>query len=307
MSKSSTGVIIARIAIIVVILGAIIACICFFVLRNNNSKLDLFSQYNSVMYSSNQNEVDEYLGDFESGDYYSYSISHDLDFQDVYIEYYANKKIAEAYSYLLIYTENSNNRLANEINDLLNDYSNQLTVLYRSQELHYTTSKEYGNNPTEEQQQAILTNFRVIIDDFSNLTNIQRQIIDKVFTLVTESYYSQIDAFSSLQYTFTYALNKQAGLVNQARNDNGLSDDLYADTKAMIRTFNTNLNTGFVAQSTNSNMQLMISYFQNEAYNHFDDLLNSADKATYVNSIEDATLKNRVQLVMNCLGLQGRY
>ena len=307
MSKSSTGVIIARIAIIVVILGAVIACICFFVLRNNNTKLDLFSQYNSVMYSSNQSEVDKYLGDFESGDYYNYSISNNLDYQDVYIEYYANRKILEAYSYLLIYTENSNNRLANEINDLLNNYNNQLTVLYRSQELYFTTSNEYGNNPTEEQKQAMLRNFKVIIDDFSDLTNIQRQITDKTFTLVTQGYYVDVDAFSSLQYVFTYALNKQANLVNEARNNSSLSDNLYEDTKAMIRTFNTNLNAGFVAQSTNSNMQVMIEYFQNEVYNHFDDLLNSADKATYVNSIEDATLKNRVQLVMNCLGLQGRY
>ena len=307
MAKSSTGVILARIAIVVIILGAIIACICFFVLRNNNSKLDLFSQFNSVMYSNNQNEVDDYLGDFESGNYYQYSLENNLDYKDIYIEYYTNKKISQAYAYLLIYTENSNRNLENEISNLLNQYNNQLVVLNRSQELHYTTSNEYGNNPTEEQKQAILTNFIVIMDDFSKLTNLQRQITDKVFILVTESYFSNVDPFSSLKYVFAYSLNKQANLLNQARNDNGVSDVLYEDTKAMFSTYDTNLNAGFVSQSTNTNMKIIVNYFLDESNNHFEDLLNSSDKGTYVNELSDSVFKNKVQLVMNCLGLQGRY
>ena len=305
MSKSSTGVIIARIAIVVIILGAIIGCICFFVLRGNNSRLDLFSQYNSVMYSANQNEVDSYLGDFESGDYYTYANANDLDYKDVYIEYYMNKQISQAYSYLLIYTENSNNRLANEIGDLLNNYNTQLVYLLASQMLYESTLPEY--TPTPEEKEAILYNFNRMLDDFSDLTNIQRQITDKMFTLVTNSYFSNINAFSSLQYTMTYALNKQAGLVNSVRNDSGVSDVLYQDAKAMITSFNTNLNAGFVAQSTNSNVQIMINYFLDDSNNHFDDLLNATDKGAYVNALSDATFKNKVQLVMNCLGLQGRY
>lgn len=302
----SRGVVIARILVVVLLLSAVVGCLVYFLaIKPNNQNKDstVFADYNVVFNSTNQIEIDKNLGGLENGNYFTYASSQTgVKYKETYLNYYLNKQVMESYAYLLITTTKNEG----QIKQLLNNYKAKAEVLLRSQQLFNTTRAEYGNNPTAGEQQAILTNFNVMLKDFDSLSHILRDLADLVFVSVTSSYYVDTNEFKSAQYTLSYCLNIQGELLDTAVSSQaGVSEALYQDSLAMVKEFTLKANNDFVCQSKDANVVDMLKKFALKD-NRYQELLNSTDKATFVNNIEDATKRAENVAVLNCLGLAGR-
>ena len=308
MSKSK-GVIITRIIVAVILLSLIVSCVYYFIIRAKdgakNADNPIFASLNSSLNSTNFRTIDKNLGSLESGEYYSYAQTQGgLGYKEAYLLYYASREMLDAYGFRLISSHGDSSAVSQSITDV----DNQAVILMRSQEVYNTTREAYGENPTDEERQALLSNFNTVVKDLAKYSECMYNLSNAVFNYVNNSYYEGLNAFRSAQYLYGYCLDKQSNLLKEAvridfKNVNSI---LYQESLLMTQKFVEVKNAHFVAQTEDSDVAVVIDYFLDEANDSFEELLNSKDKANFVQQLTSQTDKQKSSLVLIVLGLQGR-
>lgn len=309
MSKTSSGVIVTRIVLAVILLSLIFTCIYFFIIRaREDAKItdnEIFASYNATLNSADMIEIKKNLGALESGGYFAYAESQGgLGYKEAYLGYYASSQVLDAYSFRLISSRGN----TSNINSALNALNAQAVVLLRSQVVYNTSREAYGDTPNEEQRNALFKNFNVIVKDLKAFGNCMYDLAHEVFAYTSNSYYEGYDSFRSAQYVYGYCMDKQLHLLNEAVQIDvtNVNNILYTESKLMTNKFIEVKDNHFVAQTTDETVGSMVSYFTDEANNHFDTLLAAKDKADFVGKIVNETQKNKSTQVLIALGLGGR-
>lgn len=306
MSKTSTGVVVTRIAVAVILLSLIFTCVYFFIIKARddaqNADNQIFATLNNTLGSANVVEINRNLGALESGGYYTYAQSQGgLGYKEAYLNYHVAREMLDAYSFRLISSRGNTGAIQNAINDV----NNQAVILLRSQQVYNTTKESYGDNPTSEQRQALLTNFNVIVKDLSDYSSVMKNLAHEVFSYTSDSYYSGVNKFESAQYLLGYCMDIQAGLLDEAvkTDELNVSNILYTDTLKMVKNFTLVKQNNFVEQTTDADIISTIDYFLDEENGKFDDFLKSKDKKDFVSKITNATQKTKTETVLAALGL----
>ena len=306
MSSTSKSVVLIRILVALIVIGALAACVYIFFIKNN-IKVQVYDSYNTILTSENQVNIDNNLGSLESGEYYTYASAYtDLNYKEVYLSYYMNKQVLLSYSDLLVYAnDRGKGKYAKEIQNLLNKYKEQQVVLLRSQQVFSTNKENYGENPTSEQKEAILNNFKQIISDLKEMNTTLKNLSNQVFLYCTTTYYKNGNEFNNLKYIFTYALDQQAAVyITALTSENGVNENLYNETKAMVLRYDLESRGSFESQGTTANNQEVVDYFIDSTNNHFDDFLKADNKSEFITQITDTTQKAKVKKVAQVLGLE---
>ncbi len=302
MGETSKGIKVARIIAVVFVVAVLFVALYFlFFNKSGNDGSKVFAEYNTVIKSEVNLNFDDKMGSLESGDFYQYSQSQNLDYDKIYLEYYLNVQIMEGFADGLVYAGNFRSAKVTNIINALEEYKTDLTAINKSIALFEGAKEQYGATPTEQQENAILANFKVVLSDFNNLVDTLRELAENVFLYVSEFYYQDVDAFKDEKFVFVYCLNEQAKILSTSEID----DVLYDDTMALIEGYEYVLGESFTTQSTDENIRLMINKFVNSG-DKFAGLLQSKDKGKFVNDTTDENLKYDYQVVMRGLGLSGR-
>ena len=306
MSKSS-GVVVTRIVLAVVLLSLIFSCVYFFIIKARNDAADadneVFATYNSAISSENITSINRNLGNLESGSYYDYSRANNIaGFREAYLSLYMSKQLLNSNSFRLISSHGDINPIQNKLNEI----NDSAKVLLRSIIVYNTSKESYGSAPTAEQESALIKNFEMIVNDLTTYSSLYADLANIVFTYTSKSYFEGVKPFSSAQYLYSYCLDKQIAVLDKAVTDDKLNvgADIYDESIVVSRKFATVDATHYQAQTTDTVVMSVISACLSGV--NFDELLNANNKGEYYKAITDDNKKSQATQMMIVIGLQGR-
>jgi len=306
MSKSS-GVVATRIILAVVLLSLIVSCVYFFIIKARNDAADadngVFATYNSVMVAEITTNINNRLGDLEAGEYYNYANENSLTgYKSAYLNLYMSKQLLDANAYRLILSHG----VTSTIEQKLGEIESEAKALWNSISLFDSSSKAYGDNPDTAKAQAMAKNFDRIINDLVEYSKLYYELASEIFAYTSSSYYDGVNPFSSAQYLYSYCLNKQISVLNQAvvEGVEVVDTNIYTESLLVAEKFKTVDDASYEVQTKNIYVKDVISYYTNNE--NFDDLLNAKNKQEFVQKFTDATRSDKIKEMMNVIGLQGR-
>lgn len=304
MAKTSSGVIIARIVVVLIILGIIGACLYFFVIKNDNVRGHVYEEITTTLNSDNQKTFESNIGSqIENGTYYNYSQNLSDDdaklYKSIYLSYYMDKEILDTYVDLLVYVGNTDNAKLQKINEKVSTYTTKLKTAVESQS-RFNASYEANAGAIVP---AVSADFKIFVNDFKSLQEVFHQITSETFDYVTKNYYKNVNAFLSQKYAQTYALNAQSNVLNN-KISAGFSDTVYSDSKALVNAYVGFKSSNFTAQSTNTDVSDYITLVAN-MQNDFSEFYNAESKSAYYSSSSDE-LKEKLVILARGLGISGR-
>lgn len=304
MAKTSSGVIIARIVVVLIILGIIGACLYFFVIKNDNVRGQVYEEMSKTLASSEQSTFDKNIGSqIEDGSYYKLS-QHLTEneaklYKTLYLSYYMDKEILDTYTDLLVYVGNADNAKLQKINKNLEDYKTALNTAVESQKRFNASYEANSGNIVT----AVTADFAIFMNDFKALQEIFHKIASETFEYATNIYYKNTNAFLSQKYAQTYALNIQSGVLN-SKISGEFNEALYLDSKAMVNAYVNFKKSNFTAQATNTDVSDYIVLVANME-NDFSGFYSAESKTEYYSSATNA-LKEQLAILARGLGISGR-
>lgn len=302
--KKSSGVVILRIALAVVLLSLIVSCIYYFIIkaRDEAEIADnlIFQEYNTTLNSKNVLDISANLGGFESGKYFDYAESQGgLGYKEAYLSLFASQRLLDANKDRLIISKGD----AAAVHTSLIAIQDSAQVLMRSIIVYNTSKDAYGTSPTPQESAAILENFKTIVKDLRTYALRNADLARNVFEYTSASYFEGLNPFGSAQYMYSYCLNKQIVVCNNYMKTNAeaMPSDLYTETKLIVGQFVAVSEEGFTAQVTSDVVAEVLGYFVSGV--NFDDVLYSEDKTAFVAKITDEASRAKAQKLLVALGL----
>lgn len=303
MSKSS-GIVVARVVLAVVLLSLIFSCVYYFIIKARNeaevADNPIFATYNTMMSADNVVDVAKNLGDLESGEYYSYAVAHNVHgYRETFLSLYCSQQLLDANAYRLILAKGDTAPLVRALESV----TDNAQVLMRSIIVYNTSKQAYGNAPTTEQAAALLENFGMIVKDMVQYSAAMASMAQEVFLLTSQSYFGTVNAFDSAQYLYSFSLQQQMMVLDREIGNNlgNISDTLYDETRQIVQQFVSVSEAHFLAQTTCASVANVLGYYSQGA--EFDDFLSSPSKVAYVQAMVDATQKAQCTQYLAVLGL----
>lgn len=304
MANTSAGVIVARIVVVLVILGIIGACIYFFLIKNDNVRGQVYEELTITLNSEQQKTFDQNIGSsLESGTYYNVAKNLTAEqfslYKSLYLGYYMDKLILDTYDDVLVYVGNADNGKLQDIGRNVESYEQALSTAVASQERFNATYEANDGALTT----AVSADFMIFVNDFKSMQAIFHSISNATFEYSTTHYYKNMNPMLSQKYAQTYIVNQQSNLLS-SKISSSVSDALYGDSRAMIVAYKDFKENDFTDQSNDADVSAFVILVSN-MQNDFSAFYSAESKSAYYATASDA-LKQQLNVLARGVGLEGR-